>query len=107
RKLLTPPALALIVLLFLPGALRVDGSPRLRKVDRSVQQSLDQGASAIRVILQTAPACRAAVRQALQAHGDNILGEHPSVNALTAVVHAADLAEFDGNSCISAVSADA
>src|SRR3989304_1434935 len=72
-------------------------APRLAKTDRAIQQALNQGATSVRVIIRTPPACRAMVRQSLQAHGDTIVREHASISALTAVLHAGDVAEFDAS----------
>ena len=60
-----------------------------------------------RVIIRVRPGKRSAVRQSLTAHGDQVLGEHDSIDALTAVVHGKDLEELAGNAAILSVSTDA
>ncbi len=64
---------------------------RLAETDTSVRQALNQGATSVRVIIQTAQECLATVQQSLKAHGDVIVGEHASIGAFTAVVHASDV----------------
>src|SRR4051794_8037103 len=53
-----------------------------------------------RVIIRTKPGSRGAVREGLVAHGDQIIFEHDSLNALTAVVHGDDLAELGGSDAV-------
>jgi serine protease AprX len=60
-----------------------------------------------RVIIRVRPGGRPALRAALTAHGDQILGEHESLDALTAVIHGQDLAELADNDAILSVSSDA
>src|SRR6185436_17958813 len=60
-----------------------------------------------RVIIRVRPGSRLALRNSLTAHGDQILGEHESIDAVTAVVHGADLAALAANDAILSVSSDA
>src|SRR6185436_17911790 len=49
-----------------------------------------------RVIIRVKPGSRNAVRNSLSAHGDEILGEHDSIDGLSAVVHGNDLRDLAG-----------
>ena len=46
-------------------------------------------------------------RKSLTAHGDQILGEHESIDALTALIHGEDLGELADNDAMLSVSVDA
>ncbi len=77
---------------------------RAARLDAALRAVLDDPASgAQRVIVRVRPERRAAVRQSLTAHGDRILAEHDSIDALTAVVHREDLAELGDNDAILSV----
>jgi serine protease AprX len=52
------------------------------------------------------PGTRDAVRKLLQSHGDVVVAEHPSLDALTVTVHGEDLAALDLNANVLSVSAD-
>jgi serine protease AprX len=67
----------------------------------------DSTPDAQRVIIRVRPGSRLALRNSLTAHGDQVLGEHESIDALTAVVHGADLAALADNDAILSVSCDA
>src|SRR5207247_5415322 len=61
---------------------------RVNRLDTALRAALDDTASGPqRVIVRVRPERRAAVRDGLVAHGDQILVEHDSLDALTAVVH--------------------
>jgi serine protease AprX len=60
-----------------------------------------------RVIIRVRPGSRLALKNSLTAHGDQILGEHESIDALTAVVRGEDLAALADNDAILSVSSDA
>src|SRR5207249_7755479 len=60
-----------------------------------------------RVIVRVRPGARAALRQSLSSHNDLILAEHDSLDAITAVVHAEDLALLAARSDVLSISADA
>src|SRR5882672_11261895 len=60
-----------------------------------------------RVIIRVRPGSRAALRGSLTAHGDQILGEHESIDALTAVIHGGDLATLAGSDEVLSISSDA
>ena len=78
---------------------------RLDAALRAVVNDAAEGSE--RVIVRVRPEQRAAVRQSMQAHGDPILAEHDSIDAITAVVHRGDLAELADNDAILSVSSDA
>jgi serine protease AprX len=60
------------------------------------------------VIIQTrSAAARAALKQALLAHGDVIEAEHPSLNALTVKLHGDDLGALDLDPTVTTISSDA
>jgi serine protease AprX len=60
-----------------------------------------------RVIVSVKPGYRASVRQALQAHGDLIKSDHPSIDAFSAEIHSADVPELARQPWIEGVSIDA
>ncbi|PYR30282.1 MAG: hypothetical protein DMF92_09115 [Acidobacteria bacterium] len=60
-----------------------------------------------RVIIRVRPGSRPALRTSLTAHGDQILGEHESIDALTAVIHGGDLATLADSDGILSISSDA
>jgi hypothetical protein len=81
---------------------------RSARLDSKLRAVVDAGASqSQRVIIRVRPGSRSDVRKDLAAHGDQILGEHDSIDALSAVVHGNDLAELAENDAILSVSADA
>jgi serine protease AprX len=81
---------------------------RAERLDSNLRAVLDDSSpEPQRVIIRVRPGSRTAVRNSLTAHGDQILGEHESIDGLTAVVHGEDLAELAGNDAILSVSADA
>jgi serine protease AprX len=78
------------------------------RLDTMLRAVVDAGASqSQRVIIRVRPGSRSEVRKNLAAHGDQILGEHESIDALSAVVHGNDLAELAANDAVLSVSADA
>src|SRR5437660_728613 len=78
------------------------------RLDTKLQTVLDESAPPPqRVIIRVRPGSRPALRDSLTAHGDQILAEHESLDALTAVVHGEDLEELGSNDAILSVSADA
>jgi hypothetical protein len=77
------------------------------KIDRALQDALLTGAATQRVIISVKPGYRASVRQALQAHGDLIKSDHPSIDAFSAEIHSADVSELARQPWIDGVSIDA
>src|SRR5687768_172079 len=56
-----------------------------------------------RVIIRVRPGSRSEVQRALSEHGDRILAEHESLDAISALVHGEDLAELSEHSSILSV----
>jgi serine protease AprX len=77
------------------------------KIDRALQDALLTGAATQRVIISVKPGYRASVRQALQAHGDLIRSDHPSIDAFSAEIHSSDVGELARQPWIDGVSIDA
>src|SRR5258708_34593419 len=58
------------------------------RLDASLQSAVDEGSyDTQRVIIRVRPGARTTVRGALAAHGDQILAEHDSIDAITAGGH--------------------
>ena len=65
---------------------------RVTRLDATLQELVARGSQAPqRVIIRVKPGKRAALRQSLIAHGDQVLFDHASIDAITAVVHGLDL----------------
>jgi serine protease AprX len=78
------------------------------RYDAHLREAVSRGgAESQRVIIRLRPGTRSATRQALAAHGDTILAEHESIDALTVVVHAEDVAALARNNAVLSVSTDA
>ena len=78
------------------------------RLDTRLQAVLDEAApKPQRVIIRVRPGSRLALRESLTAHGDQILAEHDSLDALTAVVHGEDLGELADKDFVLSVSTDA
>lgn len=78
------------------------------KLDRVLRDAVRSGSnSQQRVIVQTRPGTRAAVKRALLSHGDAVEADHPGLDALTVTVHHEDLAALEANPSVLAVSVDA
>ena len=99
------PVLALALCL-LGVAMPVFAESRGSKLDRVLREARRQGA-VHRVIIQTRPGARVALKNALTAHGDVIRGEHPALNALTVTLHGEDLSALEADPSVLAVSIDA
>src|SRR5262245_59401675 len=81
---------------------------RLARLDAKLRSVADDpSAGSQRVIVRFRSDQSAAVRQRLSTHGDQVLTEHSSIDALTAVVHREDLIELAANADVLSVSADA
>ena len=90
------------------GARGSKRSHHLNKLDGWLRATVDSRTEqAQRVIIRVQPGSLSAVRKTLSSHGDNVLAEHGSLDALTAVVHAEDLAELHAAGSIVSVSTDA
>jgi serine protease AprX len=78
------------------------------RLDTSLRGVLDQTSPLPqRVIIRVRPGSRVTLRESLTAHGDQILAEHDSLDALTAVVHGEDLGALVDNDFVLSVSTDA
>jgi serine protease AprX len=78
------------------------------RLDTRLRGVLDQSAPVPqRVIIRVRPGSRLALRENLTAHGDRILAEHDSLDALTAVVHGEDLGDLVDKDFVLSVSTDA
>jgi serine protease AprX len=81
---------------------------RTGRLDTNLSAALDDRTTdSQRVIIRVRPGSRTALHKSLTDHGDQILGEHESIDALTAVVHREDLAALADNDEILSVSTDA
>jgi len=96
------------LLVLQPAAAQAAGS-RYGKLDRDLQIAANKRDAGVRrVIIQTrSDADRAALKKALQAHGDVVDADHPSLNALSVTLHAADLAALALDPTVTVVSTDA
>jgi serine protease AprX len=86
-------------------AASVSAQERFSKLDKALRAARLQGAH--RVIIQARPGARAALKRSLQQHGDVVAAEHAEIDALTAVVHANDLAALNADPSVLSVSIDA
>src|SRR3712207_499785 len=78
------------------------------KLDRILRDAVASGSrKAQRVIVQTRPGTRDAVKRALAAHGDVVEAEHASLDAFTVTLHGEDLAALNAHPSVLAVSVDA
>jgi serine protease AprX len=90
------------------AAARPASQRRVERLDVNLRAVVDDGASnPQRVIIRVRPGSLTSVRNSLTDHGDQILGEHESIDGLTAVVHGEDLAALNDNDAILSVSTDA
>src|SRR5688500_10380848 len=58
------------------------------------------------ITIRDLPCSSAALRESMNAHGDRIVSEHDSLDALTVVVHGEDIAGLADNEAILSVSRD-
>src|ERR1700716_2214036 len=102
-----------IVALVATSALTLRGAnpPQTRRaghLDDRLRAAMDGGDTrSQRVIIRVRHDSASAVRNGLSAHGDQILVDHSSIDALTAVVHGGDLATLAADDAILSVSSDA
>jgi serine protease AprX len=91
-----------------PAAAGTRAANRASRLDANLRVAADEGArSPQRVIITVRAGARAAVREALVAHGDRVLGEHESINAFTALVHGEDLGPLGDRADVVSVASDA
>src|SRR5436190_20029358 len=79
----------------------------IRKIDRSLRESLNTGRKTQLVIVTVKPGYRADIRKALESHGDVIRADSAFIEALAAEVHTEDVAELARNPWIELISEDA
>jgi serine protease AprX len=78
------------------------------RLDTRLRAVLDDSApESQRVIIRVRPGSRPALRDSLTAHGDQILGEHESIDAISAVIHGEDLATLADSDAVLSISCDA
>ncbi len=82
-------------------------SDQVHKLDKRLRESLTKAPRPERVIIRTKDGQRAALRLALEAHGDVVTEDHPEVGALSAVVHGEDLLALANDPAVESVSVDA
>ena len=108
--------ITLVALLLVPGTIdaagQKSGEPKPAgkhaKLDKALRKALETGDRGNqRVIIRTKKGSRASVRYALEVYGDEIKGEHPSIDGVTAVVAADVLEILENSSLIESVSIDA
>jgi serine protease AprX len=103
-------ALAVAATFLLPLTAQASGRApgRYSKLDRVLREAAaSPSPGPQRVIIQTRSAAeRSALKKALLAHGDVVEAEHPSLNALTAVVHGEDLGVLAADPTAAVVSSD-
>lgn len=97
---------ALAFWLLVPASGAADtGGPKTGKVDSLLQQA--SSGSPQRVIIRTKPDAKSAVRQRLQNHGQSVYSDHPTIDALAALIHPEDIAELAADPDVESISADA
>ncbi len=78
------------------------------KLDLNLRAALDAGRrEPQRVIIRTRPGDRSSVRRAVTEHGDRLLADHESIDALTAVVGAEGLDQLASQPGVVSISTDA
>jgi serine protease AprX len=98
---------ALLAILLVPVQAWAQQQPGLHKVDRALRDAVTaESTEPQRVIIRTRPGYRATLRQALEAHGDTVKNDHPSIGALTAEVRTDDIDVLAKASGILSVSCD-
>src|SRR5439155_4942074 len=103
-------AVALLIAMSAPVRAGAPRTPphRVDRLDARLRAALDANTSEPeRVIIRVRPGSRPTLRDRLVAHGDQILGEHESLDTLTAIVHHEDLTVLADNDAVLSVSADA
>ena len=104
-RTLTLVRLLTAALLLLGAPVVAAGQASDAKLDRALRSV--KGGGKQRVIVRMKAGGRAAVREALKKHGDAVKAEHPSIEALTAEVHAEDLQALAARGDVESVALDA
>src|SRR3954471_4707568 len=82
--------------------------PRARyKLDHSLREDVAGGDETQRVIIRVRTGQRGALQRSLEAHGDEVIADHESIDALTARVHTSDLDSLTELDDVISVSSDA
>src|SRR5262245_12933516 len=100
-------AFAVLALSAQPAFAGQGSQGRHAKIDRALEDSLAAGEKSQRVIITVKPGFRDGIREALRKHGDVIKSEHPSIEAIAAVVHSSDIGELVDHDGVAYVSIDA
>ena len=100
-------SIALITVLVLPVLVQAAPSKRV-KIDKALTALLDNPSDrTVQVIIRTKPGRRTWLRDGLKAHGDIVRGDHPSIGAVSAVVHLEDVADLAADDSVESMSIDA
>ncbi len=84
------------------------GPRRLQRLDTTLRKVVERnGPEPQRVIIRVRRGSRAGLGQSLAAHGDTVIAEHRSIDAITAVIHGSDLAALADSDAVLSISADA
>jgi hypothetical protein len=98
-------AAALMLGGFTVSAAAADKKPKL---DQALQHAVPQkGTGSLDVIIRVVPGGHDSVRARLAAKGHAVTAEHVSINALSATVDAAGLADLDRNPLVTSISLNA
>lgn len=94
------------------GGVAVSASPALaqhwrNKLDRALARAAVSDTGVQRIIVRAKPGARSYVRQALEANGYVVTGEHSSIDGLAVDVPSAALLRLAGNPDINSISSDA
>src|SRR6266849_3704887 len=92
--------------------IRAEGSRapqrRAERLDAKLRAVLgDVAPEPQRVIVRVRPGSRPVLHNSLIAHGDQIVGEHESIDAITAVIHGEDLVTLADSDAVLSISCDA
>src|SRR5260221_6382159 len=104
RRLWSTAATCALLLTIPIGA--AAGTPT-RKLDIHLQQRLKQGSVSEHVIVRTKKGQRAAVARAIRQRGHKVYGDHPGIEAVSAVVSAETLRTLANNPAVESISIDA
>lgn len=89
--------------LMTPAPCAADGGQG--KVDRLLAQQSSSGSR--RVIIRTKSGSTSVVKARLQSHGDAVHGDHQTIDALSATIHAQDVAALAADPDVESISTDA
>ena len=97
----------MFVLAASPASAQDPPNVAIRKIDRSLRESLSLGGRTKRVIVTVKPGYRADIRKALESHGDVIRADSAFIEALAAEIHTEDVAELARHPWVELISDDA